>query len=82
MIKSFKKHYKSLLFLLFSTIIFISRIWYIRESNVLAIRNDEYGYWTHAALFTGHDWSDVFTVPVFCSRKSKTGCCLSFRLWS
>lgn len=60
MIKSFKNHYKSLLFLLFSTIIFISRIWYIRESNVLAIRNDEYGYWTHAALFTGHDWSDVF----------------------
>lgn len=54
-----KKHEK-LLFVLFSVIIFISRIWFIRESNVLAIRNDEYGYWTHAALFSGHDWSDVF----------------------
>lgn len=60
MVNTIKKQYKPLLFLLFSIIIFISRIWYIRESNVLAIRNDEYGYWTHAALFTGHDWSDVF----------------------
>lgn len=55
-----KRHYK-LLFLLFSIIIFIFRIWYIRESNVLAIRNDEYGYWAHAALFSGHDWSDVLS---------------------
>lgn len=60
MINVIKKQYRTLLFLLFSAIIFIFRIWYIRESNVLAIRNDEYGYWTHAALFTGHDWSDVF----------------------
>lgn len=60
MIKLVKNHYKLLLFLLFSSVVFLSRIWYIRESNVLAIRNDEYGYWTHAALFTGHDWSDVF----------------------
>lgn len=60
MINAIKKQYRTLLFLLFSAIIFIFRIWYIRESNVLAIRNDEYGYWTHAALFTGHDWSDVF----------------------
>lgn len=49
------------LFLLFSALIFIFRIWYIRQTNVLAIRNDEYGYWAHAALFTGHDWSDVLS---------------------
>lgn len=60
MINAIKKQYRTILFLLFSTVIFIFRIWYIRESNVLAIRNDEYGYWTHAALFAGHDWSDVF----------------------
>lgn len=60
MINAVKKQYRTILFLLFSAVIFIFRIWYIRESNVLAIRNDEYGYWTHAALFTGHDWSDVF----------------------
>lgn len=54
------KHAGVLLSLVFSTIIFIFRIWYIRDTNVLAIRNDEYGYWTHAALFAGHDWSDVF----------------------
>lgn len=54
------KHAGILLSLLFSAIIFIFRIWYIRDTNVLAIRNDEYGYWTHAALFAGHDWSDVF----------------------
>lgn len=60
MISAIKKQYKLLLFFICSIIIFIFRIWYIRESNVLAIRNDEYGYWTHAALFTGHDWSDVF----------------------
>lgn len=60
MINAIKKQYRTILFLLFSAVIFIFRIWYIRESNVLAIRNDEYGYWTHAALFTGHDWSDVF----------------------
>lgn len=60
MLKMIKTQHKTLLFLLFSGIIFLSRIWYIRESNVLAIRNDEYGYWNHAALFTGHDWSDVF----------------------
>lgn len=50
-----------LLFFLFSSLIFISRIWYIRQTNVLAIRNDEYGYWSHAAFFTGHDWSDVLS---------------------
>lgn len=61
MLKQLKKHRTVLLFFLFSIIIFISRIWYIREANVLAIRNDEYGYWSHAALFTGHDWSDVFS---------------------
>ncbi len=55
-----RRHHKTLLFLLFSSVIFLSRIWYIRDCNALAIRNDEYGYWTHAALFTGHDWSDVF----------------------
>lgn len=60
MISAIKKQYKMLLFLICSILIFIFRIWYIRESNVLAIRNDEYGYWSHAALFTGHDWSDVF----------------------
>ncbi len=54
-----KKQYKPILFLLFSSIIFLFRIWYIRDCNVLAIRNDEYGYWSHAALLTGHDWSDV-----------------------
>lgn len=54
-----KKHSIKLLFLLFSAIVFVSRIWYIRECNTLAIRNDEYGYWSHAALFSGHDWSDV-----------------------
>lgn len=52
---------ESVLFILFSVIILLSRIWYIRESNVLAIRNDEYGYWSHAALFSGHDWSDVLS---------------------
>ncbi len=51
----------TLFFFLFSILIFISRIWYIRQTNVLAIRNDEYGYWAHAALFTGHDWSDVLS---------------------
>lgn len=60
MIKAVRKHSFVLLFLMYSIIIFISRIWYIRECNTLAIRNDEYGYWTHAALFSGHDWSDVF----------------------
>lgn len=60
MIDKMKTQSRTLLFLLCSILIFISRIWYIRESNVLAIRNDEYGYWTHAALFSGHDWSDVF----------------------
>ena len=60
MIDKMKTQSRTLLFLLCSIIIFTSRIWYIRESNVLAIRNDEYGYWTHAALFSGHDWSDVF----------------------
>lgn len=59
--KSLKKQYRTLLFLLFSMIIFLFRIWYIRDTNVLAIRNDEYGYWSHAALFTGHDWSDVLS---------------------
>lgn len=54
------KHAGTLLSVVFSIIIFIFRIWYIRDTNVLAIRNDEYGYWTHAALFSGHDWSDVF----------------------
>ena len=53
-----RRHHKTLLFLLFSSVIFLSRIWYIRDCNALAIRNDEYGYWTHAALFTGHDWSE------------------------
>lgn len=57
---TYKKQYEILLFMLCSILIFLFRIWYIRESNVPAIRNDEYGYWTHAALFTGHDWSDVF----------------------
>lgn len=61
MLNAIKKNYKFLLFLLGSIIIFIFRIWYIRESNVPAIRNDEYGYWSHAALFTGHDWSDVLS---------------------
>lgn len=61
MLKAIKNHHRMLLFLLFSTAIFVSRIWYIRETNVLAIRNDEYGYWSHAALFTGHDWSDVLS---------------------
>ncbi len=60
MIQTIKKQHRAFLFLLYSVLIFIFRIWYIRESSVLAIRNDEYGYWTHAALFTGHDWSDVF----------------------
>ena len=60
MLKTIKNQHKLLLSLLFSTMIFLSRIWYIRECNVLAIRNDEYGYWNHAALFSGHDWSDVF----------------------
>ncbi|MDE7311489.1 MAG: hypothetical protein K2N87_07735 [Eubacterium sp.] len=60
MLKTIKNQHKTLLFLLFSAVIFLFRIFYIRESNVLAIRNDEYGYWNHAALFTGHDWSDVF----------------------
>lgn len=61
MFEAIKKRHKELLFLLFSMIIFIFRIWYIRESNVPAIRNDEYGYWSHAALFSGHDWSDVLS---------------------
>lgn len=65
MLESTKKQHneRSLkrLFLLFAAIIFLFRIWYIRESNTLAIRNDEYGYWSHAALFTGHDWSDVLS---------------------
>ena len=52
---------ETVLFVLFSAVILLSRIWYIRESNVLAIRNDEYGYWSHAALFSGHDWSDVLS---------------------
>lgn len=60
MLKTIRNHNQTLLFLLFSAVIFIFRIWYIRETNVLAIRNDEYGYWNHAALFSGHDWSDVF----------------------
>ena len=60
MFEKIKKQKNLILYLLFSFIIFLFRIWYIRESNVLAIRNDEYGYWTHAALFSGHDWSDVF----------------------
>lgn len=60
MFEQIKTKKKLILFLLFSAVIFLFRIWYIRESNVLAIRNDEYGYWTHAALFSGHDWSDVF----------------------
>ena len=60
MVQTIKKQHRAFLFLLYSALIFIFRIWYIRESSVLAIRNDEYGYWTHAALFTGHDWSDVF----------------------
>lgn len=60
MINRIKTQFDTLLFPLCAIIIFIFRIWYIRESNVLAIRNDEYGYWTHAALFSGHDWSDVF----------------------
>lgn len=56
-----KKQHNTILFLLFSSIIFLFRIWYIRDCNVLAIRNDEYGYWSHAALLTGHDWSDVLS---------------------
>lgn len=52
MLKTIKNQHKLLLSLLFSTMIFLSRIWYIRECNVLAIRNDEYGYWNHAALFS------------------------------
>ena len=59
MFQAVRKHSTMLLFLLYALIIFISRIWYIRECNTLAIRNDEYGYWSHAALFSGHDWSDV-----------------------
>ncbi len=58
--ESRRRQLQLLLFLLCSAVIFISRIWYIRQCNTLAIRNDEYGYWSHAALFTGHDWSDVF----------------------
>ncbi len=61
MLSIIKKRHKELLFLLFSAIIFIFRIWYIRECNAPAIRNDEYGYWSHAALFSGHDWSDVLS---------------------
>lgn len=61
MLKRMKNQRRIWLSVLFSIIIFLFRIWYIRESNVPAIRNDEYGYWSHAALFTGHDWSDVLS---------------------
>ncbi len=61
MTEAIKKKHLALLSVLFSAIIFIFRIWYIRDTNVLAIRNDEYGYWAHAALFSGHDWSDVLS---------------------
>lgn len=61
MLEKLKQKRHGLLLILFSVIIFIFHIWYIRESYVPVIRNDEYGYWSHAALFTGHDWSDVLS---------------------
>ena len=61
MVNRSKKKRLFLLLLLYAAVIFLFRIWYIREINVPVIRNDEYGYWSHAAWFSGHDWSDVLS---------------------
>ena len=61
MLEFIKKKKGLLLFSFFSIIIFLFHIWYLREIRVPVIRNDEYGYWSHAALLSGHDWSEVLS---------------------
>ena len=53
------RHKEVLLQCVFAIIIFLAGTYRYRESTMPILLNDEYGYWSNSAYFTGSDWSSV-----------------------
>ena len=51
---------------LLTTIIFLTHTIYVKDTGIIFILDDEYGYWANAAYFSGLDWSaTVSKIPYY-----------------
>lgn len=51
---------------LLTTIIFLTHTIYVKDTGIICILDDEYGYWANAAYFSGLDWSaTVSKIPYY-----------------
>lgn len=53
------RHREVLLQLILATALFLIGTYRFRESTMPILLDDEYGYWSNSALFTGDNWSSI-----------------------